>query len=512
MTPTLSRRSFVKGGGALVVGFASRLAGRGAFAPALPTTDLDAVDSFIAVHADGTASVKTGRVELGQGTTTGLLLVVAEELDLDVDQLVFVRHDTTVTPNTGGTFGSSSIAIAGPRLRSAAATARQALLRLASVRLGVPVGEPHGRERGRLGRRAERHVRRARRRPDARRDDGRAVLDPGVAPAKPVARLRARRLARDAARRHPRQGRRHLHLRPRRARARDAARPHRAAARAGRVRRRDRERDRRRSTRRSIRGIGDARVVRRGDFLGVVAIARVRRDRSGRAAEGRLRDPPRDLGQRRHLAADARVRRCRAGAGARQQRAGDVDRAIAAAAHAVAATYAFDYQGAHADRPELRRRGRDARAARSCSRTRQDAYRLRTELVELLGLPLEPRSASSTGKARARSATRPSRFDAGEAAAVMSQLAGAPVRLQFMRWDEHGWDNYSPAVLADVRGAVDAQGTDRRDRLHGARHSRDGDDAGRDRAAHRPRRCDRRARAARRSRTPARSTTSRTGA
>ena len=41
----------------------------------------------------------------------------------------------------------------------------------------------------------------------------------------------------------------------------------------------------------------------------------------------------------------------------------------------------------------------------------------------------------------------PARFDAGEAAAVMSQLAGAPVRLQFMRWDEHGWDNYGPAIL-----------------------------------------------------------------
>jgi CO/xanthine dehydrogenase Mo-binding subunit len=41
---------------------------------------------------------------------------------------------------------------------------------------------------------------------------------------------------------------------------------------------------------------------------------------------------------------------------------------------------------------------------------------------------------------------------------VLSQLAGSPVRLQFMRWDEHGWDNYSPAVLADMRGRVDANG------------------------------------------------------
>ena len=34
----------------------------------------------------------------------------------------------------------------------------------------------------------------------------------------------------------------------------------------------------------------------------------------------------------------------------------------------------------------------------------------------------------------------------------MSQLAGAPVRVQFMRWDEHGWDNYGPAQLMDIRG------------------------------------------------------------
>ena len=48
----------------------------------------------------------------------------------------------------------------------------------------------------------------------------------------------------------------------------------------------------------------------------------------------------------------------------------------------------------------------------------------------------------------------------------MSQLAGAPVRLQFMRWDEHGWDNYGPAQLMDVRGGVDANGKHRRVRLH----------------------------------------------
>ena len=48
--------------------------------------------------------------------------------------------------------------------------------------------------------------------------------------------------------------------------------------------------------------------------------------------------------------------------------------------------------------------------------------------------------------------------DAAQAAAVMSALVGKPVRLQFMRWDTHGWGNYGPSLLADIRGGVDANG------------------------------------------------------
>jgi CO/xanthine dehydrogenase Mo-binding subunit len=49
--------------------------------------------------------------------------------------------------------------------------------------------------------------------------------------------------------------------------------------------------------------------------------------------------------------------------------------------------------------------------------------------------------------------------DATEAASIMSALVGKPVRVQFMRWDEHGWGHYGPAMLSDVRGAVTADGT-----------------------------------------------------
>src|SRR5207248_4533856 len=48
--------------------------------------------------------------------------------------------------------------------------------------------------------------------------------------------------------------------------------------------------------------------------------------------------------------------------------------------------------------------------------------------------------------------------DAAQSAAVLSYLAGAPVRLEFMRWDEHGWDHYGPAQLMDLRGGIDANG------------------------------------------------------
>jgi nicotinate dehydrogenase subunit B len=41
---------------------------------------------------------------------------------------------------------------------------------------------------------------------------------------------------------------------------------------------------------------------------------------------------------------------------------------------------------------------------------------------------------------------------------LISQLAGAPVRLQYMRWDEQGWDAYGPSSLEDIRASIDAGG------------------------------------------------------
>jgi CO/xanthine dehydrogenase Mo-binding subunit len=88
-------------------------------------------------------------------------MFAAEELDVDMSQMTHVRADTNVTPmpNGFGTSASNTIARGGPRVRSAAATAKQALLALASVQLGVPVtGLSVSKGRG-LGRPLVRRVR-----------------------------------------------------------------------------------------------------------------------------------------------------------------------------------------------------------------------------------------------------------------------------------------------------------------------------------------------------------------
>jgi CO/xanthine dehydrogenase Mo-binding subunit len=122
---TLSRRDLLKGGGALIVGFnlAGFPAGLVDIARAATgaSPDPNLIDSWIAVHADNTATVIFGKCELGQGNTTGMLQIAGEELDLDMSQLSAVRLDTHVTPDQGATTSSSSIERGGPQLRAAAA-------------------------------------------------------------------------------------------------------------------------------------------------------------------------------------------------------------------------------------------------------------------------------------------------------------------------------------------------------------------------------------------------------
>lgn len=143
-----SRRALLQGGGALVVSFS--LLPRTAAAqtpppipPALPTKGFaksvagDAVDGFLAVGADGRVTVFSGKVDLGTGVRTALTQMAAEELDLPLESVTVIQGDTGTTPDQGPTYGSLSIQNGGAQIRQAAATARQALIRLAAERLGA---------------------------------------------------------------------------------------------------------------------------------------------------------------------------------------------------------------------------------------------------------------------------------------------------------------------------------------------------------------------------------------
>ena len=97
-----------------------------------------AIDSWLQVNPNGTVTVFTGKVELGQGIKTAFAQIVADELDVPLERIQMVTADTARTPDEGFTAGSLSIENGGSALRVAAAEARQVLLELASRRLGAP--------------------------------------------------------------------------------------------------------------------------------------------------------------------------------------------------------------------------------------------------------------------------------------------------------------------------------------------------------------------------------------
>jgi nicotinate dehydrogenase subunit B len=136
----LSRRA-VLAGGALTVSFAlagARLKALAQGAAAAPrSVDPKEVDAFLAVNGDGTVTLYTGKVDLGQGLRIAMRQIAGEELGIGVDMIKYVEGDTALTPDQGRTSGSNGIQRGGMQIRQAAATARAALIELAAQRLNV---------------------------------------------------------------------------------------------------------------------------------------------------------------------------------------------------------------------------------------------------------------------------------------------------------------------------------------------------------------------------------------
>jgi nicotinate dehydrogenase subunit B len=444
---TFTRGTFLKGTGALVVGFSlagAATAGKASAArgdvagPADPTQ----VDSFIEVLADNTARIHTGRVELGQGSPTGLLQIAAEELDLDFGQVRFAEADTNVSPDTGKTVGSSSISRAGPQVRQAAAEARQALLGLAAAKLGVPLSALSV-SKGVVSGNGQ----------SVKYGDllgGKLfnVKFTGTAPLKKVSNYKV------VGQRVPRldipdkvtgkytylhnvrvPGM--VHARIVRPRGQGA---YGTGAKPVSV------------DESSIKNIPGAQVVRKGDFLAVVAPKEYAAIQAAAQLKVKWAETPKlpgngDLfGTMKAQQTTDRV----------QVNSGNVDAGFASAAKVLSASYTYAYQihGSIGPTAAIAQVGKDGAVVLSNT---QGLYGLRTALSKTLGMP--------ETSVRVRVIEGSSVFghnpqdDAAISAAVISQaIGGKPVRLQFMRWDEHGWDNYGPAELNEIRAGVDAKG------------------------------------------------------
>jgi CO/xanthine dehydrogenase Mo-binding subunit len=141
--PTLSRRGFIKAGGILVVGFSfvgpELLKGD----TAKPTTFKNSLDptlpsSWIEIHPDNSVLIRTGKSDFGQGSTfTAYRQIVAEELSVPFEAITtVVSGHTDLTPDGSGAF--DFLGHGTPNIRKAAAYTYQALLDLASEKLGVP--------------------------------------------------------------------------------------------------------------------------------------------------------------------------------------------------------------------------------------------------------------------------------------------------------------------------------------------------------------------------------------
>src|SRR5262245_61927670 len=140
-----SRRSVLKSTGAVVIAFsmggaAEALAQNAPATPAgrppLVPTELD---SWLAIARNGSVTVYFGKIDGGQGTDLAIAQIVADELDVPMKSVSVVQGDTGLTVNQGGASGSTGVRFGGAALRQAAAEARRVLLNRAAEKLGVGV-------------------------------------------------------------------------------------------------------------------------------------------------------------------------------------------------------------------------------------------------------------------------------------------------------------------------------------------------------------------------------------
>jgi CO/xanthine dehydrogenase Mo-binding subunit len=445
MNPT--RRDFLKGAGALIVSFSAvegawkAAGGQGQFATHDSHVDPRSLDSWIALSADGTVTAYTGKCDFGQGIFTAQTQLVAEELCIPLDRVRLIQCDTAVTPDQGSTSGSQSTPtnFNTQNLALAAATAREALLKLAAEKLSEPSvgltvadGVISGRNGGKVtyaelvgGKHFSLALDKAAKR---RRPAEWTVL------GKPVPSLDRHALMTG-------QFEFVQHVRVPGMLHGRVVRPPGMGASLLRV------------DENSVAHIpGMVKVIVRKDFVGVVARTQYAAVEAARQLKARWQPGPalppqesffehiRTQPSHDSLAVDS----------------GDVSAHLANAREVIKAKYTYPFQmhgslGTSCAVADVKKE-----SATLWSST-QAAYQTRNVAAILLGLPpdsvrlIYTRGSGCYGLNGADAVT----FDA----AVLSQAAGAPVRLQYSRQDEMMWENLGNACIVEHRAAINADGT-----------------------------------------------------
>lgn len=440
-----SRRDFLKGAGALVVSFQTSSvfgwqAGEGQFGTHASHINAEALDSWLAIHSDGRVTAFTGKCDFGQGIFTAQTQLVAEELCVPLERVKLVQCDTAMTPDQGSTSGSQSTPtnFNHQNLALAAATAREALLKLAAEHLGeaaVGLKVQNGVVTGASGRQVTyeeliggRHFnltldRAAKRRPQSEW----TVL------GKPIPSLdRSALMTGQFEFVHHVRVAGMLHGR--------VVRPPAIGASLLSV------------DEASVKDVaGIVRVVVRRNFVGVVAETQYGAVQAARRLKVEWKPGSKLPSQVSFFDS------------LKQQPSHDtleldsegIATTLAAAKKVVRARYTYPFQahgslGASCAVADVKR---DSATVWSAT---QSAYPTRNCVATLLGIPADSvrviytRGSGCYGLNGADAVS----FEA----AVMSQDVGRPVRLQFSRQDEMGWENYGNACLVEQRAALDHAG------------------------------------------------------
>jgi CO/xanthine dehydrogenase Mo-binding subunit len=144
-TSSLTRRSVLLGGGALVVSVGAGVTldtvlsiGQAFAQGTKPPLTPDQLSSYIAVNADGRVAAYFGKMDMGHGLHIAIGQIVAEELDVPFKSVKVFMADTATSVNQGGASGSTGIQLGGKQMRVAAAEARRVLVEMAAASLSIP--------------------------------------------------------------------------------------------------------------------------------------------------------------------------------------------------------------------------------------------------------------------------------------------------------------------------------------------------------------------------------------